>query len=466
MTERLGKLGAADFTAIGLLVVSVVLGGGGSTNPAMEVLLEALFATALFAVAAITLTKRLDWPPTPWPAWLIVATLLLLPIVQLIPLPPSVWHAMPGREPMRAALALVGQQDSWRPLSLVPNRTLASLLATIPPAALVLIAAGLPIQRRRSLLLVTALLTLASVLLGALQLSSGNSGGWSLYPEHHIGFLVGFQANRNAQADVLQIGILALVAYGASSADDGPRRAIVPWIVGLLSTVIAIAVLLTGSRAGIALLPLTVLFVAVIAWPILRNKKRSRPARLILFAAPLGGLALLALGGSGILGRIASRFAFVTDARQDLWVDAVYAARQVWPAGGGIGSFVPLLLSAERLEVVDQSMPVRAHNDWLEWLLEGGLPGIVMLATMIGILVWLVVRRVRVLVREKRSIVVASQTMFGLGTLLLIAAHSFVDYPLRSMSLAALAALAAAMLIDPPGAAMQKSPKRRRAAAQ
>ena len=35
-----------------------------------------------------------------------------------------------------AALALVEAQDSWRPLSIAPNKTLASLLAMIPPLVL------------------------------------------------------------------------------------------------------------------------------------------------------------------------------------------------------------------------------------------------------------------------------------------------------------------------------------------
>jgi O-antigen ligase len=165
-----------------------------------------------------------------------------------------------------------------------------------------------------------------------------------------------------------------------------------------------------------------------------------------------------------VLGRVAARFSFTTDARQDLWVDAVYAAKQVWPVGGGIGSFAPLLLSAERLEVVDQSIPVRAHNDWLEWLIEGGAPSILMLAAIIAILLWLVIRRIRALTHDRPAVMLRSQTMFGLGSLLLIAAHSFVDYPLRSMSLATLAAVAAAMLIDPAAFPLRKTSNRRYAA--
>jgi O-antigen ligase len=464
LNPRLGKRDLGEVGAIAFLIINMVLGGGGSTNPVMEVVIEGVFAVALFIASVLVIAGRGQWPVVPMPAWLIFGAALIIPLAQLVPLPPAIWHALPGREPMVAALALVHEQDSWRALSLFPDRTLASFLAMIPPAALFLVVASISLQQRRHMLLAITLVALASVVLGALQLSSGNAGQWSLYAEHHIGYLIGFQANRNAQADVLQIGILALVAYGASSADDGPRLSMVPWIVGLLSTVLAIGVLLTGSRAGIALLPLTYLFVAIIAWPILRGRQRSRPVRLALFAAPVAGLAIVLLGGSGVLGRVAARFSFTTDARQDLWVDAVYAAKQVWPVGGGIGSFAPLLLSAERLEVVDQSIPVRAHNDWLEWLIEGGAPSILMLAAIIAILLWLVIRRIRALTHDRPAVMLRSQTMFGLGSLLLIAAHSFVDYPLRSMSLATLAAVAAAMLIDPAAFPLRKTSNRRYAA--
>jgi hypothetical protein len=122
-----------------------------------------------------------------------------------------VWQALPGREIERAALDLIGASASWRPLSLSPSRTLASLLSLGPPLALMIMAGGLPFEVRKLLLAGIAGMTVISAVLGAAQLAAGGAA-FRLYEHTHSGWLTGFQANRNAQADVLLIGMVALAA--------------------------------------------------------------------------------------------------------------------------------------------------------------------------------------------------------------------------------------------------------------
>jgi len=62
----------------------------------------------------------------------------------------------------------------------------------------------------------------------------------------------------------------------------------------------------------------------------------------------------------------------------------------------------------------------RAHNDWAEWTVEGGLPLFAMLVT---VALWSVPR--------------AAESLWGAG-IVAVFAHSLVDYPLREPALAAL----------------------------
>ena len=46
----------------------------------------------------------------------------------LVPLPPELWTALPGRDHVREGYALLGQPLPWMPISLAPFDTVASAL--------------------------------------------------------------------------------------------------------------------------------------------------------------------------------------------------------------------------------------------------------------------------------------------------------------------------------------------------
>ena len=99
------------------------------------------------------------------------------------------------------------------------------------------------------------------------------------------------------------------------------------------------------------------------------------------------------------------------------------------------------MIAAERLEVLDPTSPNRAHNDFLELAIEGGLPALIVLLAIGAVLVRAALHGLR-----QGSAAQQVQVLFGCGALSLLCLHSLVDYPLRSMALAALAAVAAGML--------------------
>ncbi len=430
--------------AAGFLAVALVLGGGGSPSPAAEILVQLAFAAAVIAwVWWAERDRAVAGPPIPDGLWLIAALMLALPLLQLIPLPPAIWHSLPGRMLEVGSLALIGAEESWRPLSVAPQRTLAALLAIIPAVGLMLAVARLDLRERRLLLAVVALAALVGAVLGALQLAAGDQGAFQLYEKSHRGWLTGFFANRNAAVDALLIGSLALTAWLLPRADSRALSRSALAIFLMLQAALLIAAVLTGSRAGIALIPVALLvqFAMLGGSPLRRRLKpfalAAGAAALLLLLAPL------VLGANARLGGVAQRFDATGDFRIEIWRDACAAMAAYWPFGSGIGTFSQAFQPFERLEVLDPFFPNRAHNDYLEFALEAGMFApllLIAVAVVLGRYAW----RALAAGGEARS-----QALFALGTLAILGLHSFVDYPLRTMALAALAGVAAGLLAGP-----------------
>ena len=181
-------MGAAA-TYMGL---AFALGGASQANDLYDLILR-LAAIPLLAWSLFRLASR---PATPRASLVLLLLLAALPAVQLIPLPPSLWAALPGRSILAADLAAAGAPAVWRPLSLTPGATLDALVGLIPFAAVFLAALSLSPKDRGRLWAFTGLAALISVALGALQLAAGASGGFRLY-EGHGRAASGFFANRN-----------------------------------------------------------------------------------------------------------------------------------------------------------------------------------------------------------------------------------------------------------------------------
>ncbi len=424
-----------------LLLVALLVGGGGTPAPAAELAVEVLAAGLVAGYALIA--PPAHWRQLPRTALALAAVLIALPLLQLMPLPPFVWHALPGRGLERQALALIGAADSWQPWSMTPARTLAALLALAVPAAMLVLAA-LQDRRGRTLLLALAAgVGLLSLLVGAGQLSGGPDNAFRFYVGGST-FLNGFQANHNSEADLLLMAMIALAAVARDLAETrsaalNPRRA--GALVLPLTLLLALGVVLTGSRSGIVLLLLAfgAQLLILRAW-LPRAPRRLLPGMIVALA--LLGLTVALLWHNPTFARALARFRTLTEFRPEIWYDAAWLARQYLPAGAGLGSFIPLFGAAERLEVVSDRLTNRAHNDYLEFLIEAGVPGTVLLV-VIGLVLaraaWRGWARPPAGSRAQYLCAIAGLTLFGV--------HSLIDYPLRSISLACMAALCASLLL-------------------
>ena len=433
-----------NLAAAGFLAVALALGGGGSPAPLPELILE-LLAAALALTWLIARPSGLEWQRVPPTAWAIAALVAGVPLLQLIPLPPAIWHALPARDLEVQALGLIGAETTWQPWSMAPSRTLASLLALAPPILVLLATSAFGRSGRLWLLRSIAVMLVATLVLGALQLSVGSDSPAHLYNATEPQ-LFGFQANHNSTADVL---LLAMAAIPVLLRDLVERRIVVdraPVVLGIAAAAIAVAalgVVLTASRMGIMLLPVPLLASLWILQPWLTINLRT-------IAMGLAALLILTIIGllfardNPVLAAVIARFDFSEELRPQLWRDGLYVAQKYFPFGVGMGDFVPALIADERLDVIWPSLPNRAHNDFLELACEAGIAGMAALSAISLLLSRALWQKLRGQTGQSLALVI-----FAGSGLVVLSLHSLVDYPFRSMALACLGAVCGGLLLTP-----------------
>lgn len=418
-----------------LLAAALALGGGGTPSPQLELMLQ--LVAALCVIMMLYGPARMTANPLPPRlAWVAAGLIVIIPILQLVPLPPVIWQAMPGREVQLEALGVVGAQDHWRSWSLFPGRTAASLLAIIPAVIAMLMMSRLdPRDFKWPIALILAMVFL-SLLLGAGQLAAGNNTALRFFSQSNPGFLNGFQANRNAQADILLIGMVAAATTIGVLRGRALRTSATGIAIAALA-VLALGTVLTGSRTGMGLIPIALIFCAL-TWSGFNKKVVLYLGGLV----PVAILSMWALQGNGAIQKVLGRFDAEGDFRSELWSDAIFAIGAYWPFGAGIGSGAPTLAAVERLEIVDITIPNRVHNDYLEFLLEAGIFGALTIIALCAVVIYASVNHFRNSGPEARRI-----AYFPLSVIAIVGLHSIMDYPLRSMSLAIITAAALGILL-------------------
>lgn len=401
-----GRFGAV------LLVTAVALVAGGA-NGAINDLLVQLAAIPLF----ISLLRQPARPRLA--AWFALAALLVAAL-QLVPLPPALWTALPGRDQAADVLDAAGLAAGWRPLALDPGAAAAALAALFAPIVLLLAVPTLDAEQRRRLLIAVAVFAVASAVLGILQRISG---GLAIYGGAHAGYSTGLMINRNHHADLIIAGILLLpLAVPRGGALRQPLTlALTVVICGL-----AVSVMATTSRAGMALAAPATLLALAMLW-------RLR-ARWIALAGVLLALVAALMARLPAYSALIGRFAQVADdERMTIAANTAVAIRHFWPWGSGYGSFVPVYATFEDLDRMHANRVIAAHNDYLQILLEGGLAGMLTLAGALAIVAVLGWRL------ASRRAGVAGWAPFAVAIFLFL--HSAFDFPLRMAALSCLMAI-------------------------
>ena len=430
MMARVGKAAVPAFLFLCLLA-------GGSS--------QGRLSNAALQLLAILLVAWSAWSPgktsvnRPARLLLILAVCAVaLVVLQLVPLPPQLWSALPGRAPVREGYALMGIEPPWLPLSLSPHDTLATGYTLLPPLGV--LAAMLAIRSYRESWIGAAIVAgaVASVLLGAVQVGSGGRSEWAyLYPIRSPG-AVGFFANRNHMATLLLAALPFAAALFATSTPTAERRgkafAMVALGIGGFGLAVA-GLVINSSLAALALaLPVT-------AFSLLILPAGWRSRRLLVPLAAVGIVAaLIALGSSSVRSEIAGAPGLGSfHSREAMWAVTWKAVLSNMPFGTGAGTFADVYALREDPGAVDVTFINHAHNDYLELLLEFGVPGLIL---MLGFLGWWGSRVLNVW-RSPASSQFARAATIASGAVL---AHSLVDFPLRTAAMAAVFAACLAMM--------------------
>jgi O-antigen ligase len=421
------------------LVAALFFGGASQGNAASLAAAELLSLPALTLGVRMTAGRRgLSRLTLPL---ILLAAAILLPWLQLIPLPVAAWTRLPARAGAIAVLKAAGLPLRPMPLSLTPQVTLHCALALIPPAAVFLTTLQSGVAARLNLARVIVAMAVASLFLGLLQIAGGVESPLRFYSQTDVDSIVGFFSNRDHFADFLACAIpLGLVAF-AAPVGGHERGTWVRWApVMALTPILVLGVAITASRAGVILLVIALAGGLALAPP------RGRQARLGLgLIAIIGVVVLVAIA----LGRVPALGRFAQGGGDPRFVNAptVFAAvRAYWPIGSGVGSFIPIYQTFEPTRLVDPTIFNHAHDDFLESALESGLAAVLIL---VGFLAWFAAR-CRAAWRRPEHPGAAAQARAGSLIIAMILLHSTVDYPLRTVAMATLFAFACALLVPAP----------------
>ena len=394
-----------------------------------------LLALAPVVLGTAALTARATHPPLIRLAMLAAVLLPAIPLTQLLVLPAWVGGWSSVRTDLAADLRVSGITSGPQAWTLWPETTTRALLALLPALGCFLCALSLGKTQRRTLALLVLGLVLANLVFGLFQVGLPATSSLRLYSNNGSG-IGGVLVNSNHQGTALIVGML--LGFGLWSQERRQHRQRVQPL-GLKSAAYA-----TASFACLAAVPLTdssgAMLIAVIAFGAgvfatgLLSLRRIRSNRVGVVAA-IGVVAVLALG---LLS--AQRWMYLrgTDAmRYDLAREVTAIGVRHAPFGSGVGTFVDSFAQSASPQFQRGEYINHAHNEFAQWWFEAGWPGLALLAfalTLLGVAGWR-------LLRARREPVAIGCWLAVVSML----AHSWVDFPLRTLSLMSIGGLLAGM---------------------
>ena len=416
----------------GFLILCFLLGGSSRFVLLSDVPVR-LVSTAAIGAALwrMPIADRVRARPFAW-AVIAIGTLMA---AQLVPLPPGLWAALPGRGAYQDALTSVDLADRWRPMSISPDLTLESLLALLPLMAAALLFAPMNTRERRLMLDILIACLIGSAVLAVTQIVSQS---FYLYDITNQGSGVGLFANRNHEALFISLGIV--LVFGRTCLFDANNRAFSPMVLAMVGAAALFPILIvTGSRAGLIAGVLALLASMLIFMRGTFQRQRGRKR----FFLSIGMVCLFVAAGA--LATMSSRQLAIqrlfatngSDLRGTNLPVVLVALKTFFPFGSGFGTFDIAFRRFETYAMLDPAYFNHAHSDPIEIVIEGGVPAILLL--FIGL--FLLFRNCGTILSSlsRSSKVVLAQ--IGTLSLALLLMGSLIDYPLRTPFLGVLAIL-------------------------
>lgn len=408
--------------ALAVLLAVTFATGGGSQDYGPGDLLAQLLALPVLVVAGTAVARRTK-PQLQRLAIGVALAIALFPALQLLPIPAWLWALPAGRAGLLRDLQAAGVTPAMR-WTLAPSATERALWSQLPAMAAFFASMAIGSHGRRRLCALLVALIGANLMLGLVQMRAGQDSPLNPFPQW-VPLIDGVFANPNHQATALVIGAVLAVALWL---DDRRRSGGAPgsgwarWTYPACAVVFVLALPATDSRAGMLIAAPAVLAMlwagGLLQWRKLRASNRAWVA--------LAAAATVALGGAFAAWRLLGA-GVASDARWPMARATARLARDAWPLGTGVGSFPAWFEQAGPDALLLNEYINHAHNEYVQWWLEGGLVALLLLAAALATLAAVV----RTLL-ARRAGPLAHGAWIGLGVLMTC---SIVEYPMRTAAL-------------------------------
>jgi O-antigen ligase len=358
------------------------------------------------------------WVPDRLPLGIFQAGVDLLAILAIV-------HILARRAQLRgspllfplAGVLVLGAVQIGARLTSYPAATRASLLAWTTNTALVFLTARIFVGKRdrRRFLRLLFYFGFAVSIIALAQLWTSHGKVFWLFPTGYTDFVMGPFVSRNLYSAFIEL----LLPIGLFLALTGGR----PWAHAAMCGIMLASVIAGASRAGAVLTAAEVVAVLLVA----RAKGRVDTRGMVSVAARFAvGCAIFAalFGGTEIWHRLAERDPY--GARREMLLASADMVRERPWSGFGLGTWA---VQYPRFALYDEgTVTGHAHNDWVEWAAEGGVP-------LALLTVWIAALTVRG----------AVDSLWGIGVLA-VWMHSLVDAPMQNPIIAAWVFLMAGLL--------------------
>jgi O-antigen ligase len=462
ISGRSGEISVRFWVLVAFVALVFLMGGGSRDDVASLVILRP--ACALFAAYALTVARPGDFAQLRVPILLLLALGAWM-VVQLIPLPHGLWSALPGRAAIARNDVLAGLGDIWRPLTLSPAKTMNSLGSLVVPITGLLLYGIQRDSDRHKILPIILILASTTALVGAAQKAMGGGGPLYFYEMTNLGEAVGLFANRNHNAVFLATTLL-IGGYLFSERrrlKTGGAASIKPMLIAGACLLVISMLLINASRAGL-LIGMLAIGLGVALYVAGGQREHDGHGRVPLMSwLPVAGVIGVSMIGAAILFVNAASFdrlvtlSIAEESRTQVFPQIVAMAKDNWLFGSGFGSFEYVYRQYEVSQFLREDYLNNAHDDWLQWIIEGGLPAILI---ALGFAVWLLRAALEHWRVRANNAPRTQMVAMALGVLLLLLLASALDYPLRVPSLMLYAILMVALVADPPEPMAKKSSRR------
>jgi O-antigen ligase len=256
---------------------------------------------------------------------------------------------------------------------------------------------------------------LVAVLATLQEFTSGNKVFW-IFPSEYGGRLMGPILSPNHYAAFIEL-VLPMAIYRSVGRE---RESLL--YAGMAAAMYA-SVVASASRAGLVLTSAEIVVVPTLLW--LKGRASVRVASASLLRATVLVAVLTGIvGWGGVWQRLQGSDPFANRREFAIASMRMIAARPLF--GFGLGTWP--VVYPQYATIDTGTLANRAHDDWLEWTAEGGLPFGIAMATLF---LW--------------TLRPAFRSAWGVGVVAVFL-HAAVDYPFSRPALAAWIAVAIALL--------------------